>query len=124
MDKKEFIEKLYRIITEDYVQNCKNSFNNTNISSSTIPYWKESLKFYTNLPEENKKIFFNVIKQVGIDSTACLLAILDGITCLEGQDSDFILKFKNTDEIINGDLSDLFLEHAEIMGKQGNSSNK
>lgn len=32
---------------------------------------------------------------------------------LEEQDDEFVLKFKKTNETINGDLQDLFLEYDE-----------
>ena len=68
---------------------------------------------YKGLTDADKLVFFKVIKQIEIDTVSNILALLDGVTSLEGQDDEFNLSFKKTNEKINGDLQDLFLEFDE-----------
>jgi len=113
MHKQDFVEKLHNLVAKENLEIYKDLFNNTDISGATDPYWKESLKLYKNLTDEEKLIFFKVIKQIGIDTVSNILALLDGVTSLEGQDDEFNLTFKKTNEKLNGDLQDLFLEFDE-----------
>lgn len=113
MHKKDFIEKLYCLVAKENVEIYKELFSNTDISKATDPYWKESLQLYKNLMDEDKLVFFKVIKQIGIDTVSNILALLDGVASLEGQDDEFNLTFQKANEKLNGDLQDLFLEYDE-----------
>ena len=113
MYKKDFIEKLHNLVARENLGIYKDLFVNTDIRGVTDPYWKESLKLFKNLTDEEKLIFFKVIKQIGIDTVSNILALLDGVTSLEGQDDEFNLSFMKTNVNLNGDLQDLFLEFDE-----------
>lgn len=113
MHKKDFIEQLYHLVVKENVGIYKELFNTTNYNGVTDPYWKESLRMYKNLTDMDKLVFFKVITQIGIDTVSNVLALLDGVTSLEGQDDEFNLTFKKTNEILNGDLQALFLEFDE-----------
>jgi hypothetical protein len=108
MNKKLFIEKLYELVTKENMDIYKDLFNNNCSGDALDPYWKSSLAMYEKMSEESKKVFFNIIRQIEIDTVSNILALLDGVTVLEGQDGDFVLKLG--DEKLNGDLQDLFLE--------------
>jgi len=113
MHKNDFVEKLYNLVAKDNLEIYKELFSNTDISEATDPYWKESLQLYKNLTDEDKLVFFKVLRQAGIDAVSSILALLDGVTSLEGQDDEFSLTFKKANERLNGDLQDLFLEFDE-----------
>lgn len=113
MDKKVLIEKLYQLVAKENVEIYKDLFDNTDVGDATDSYWKESLEMYKHLSGKEKRVFLNVIRQIGIDTVSTILALLDGVTLLDGQEDDFILKFEKTNEKLNGDLQDLFLEYDE-----------
>lgn len=110
MDKRVFVEKLYEEVAKENMDIFRDLFNKTSADNVTDPYWKQSLRFYRNLSDENKVIFFKIMQHIGIDIASHILALLDGGITLKGQDDDFDLSFSKTKEKINGDLQDLFLE--------------
>jgi hypothetical protein len=73
-----------------------------------------ALKFFLSLNQTQKSDFFAIIKQVEIDTIASFLAILDGASSLDNKNIDFFLTADHNKNNIAGDLSDLFLEIAEI----------
>ena len=113
MTNQEFIKMLYLSITKENDIVYKDLFNNTDINKTTDPYWKEALKLYEELSKENRAVFFKVIKQVEIDAVSNVLGVFDGAVSLENGTVEVKVTFKDTDEVLNGDLQDLFLEYDE-----------
>lgn len=110
MKDENFINKLYETIVIENMKIYKELFNNTNINDVTDMDWKETIQFFNELSETHRDILSNLLKQVIVDSVSSVLAILDGVTFLEGQKDDLELKFVNSNEKLNGYLQDLFLE--------------
>ena len=111
--KKELIKNIYESITKENQSVYRDLFENTEIETTTDAYWKEALKLYGELSNENKEIFFKIIKQVEIDAVSNILGILDGTVGLENGAVELDLNFKNSNEKINGDLQDMFLVYDE-----------
>lgn len=110
MNKKDFSEKVYELIVKEDMNIYRELFNIKDMSTVTDSYWKEAIELYKGLSDKNKEVFFDIIKQVSVDAVSSILALIDGVTFLEGQDDELNLTFENTNEKINGDLQDLFLE--------------
>ena len=84
---------------------------------------KKTISFFRSLETEERELFFRIIKNIQIDNTATLLALIDGDFYLKNQEADFKLIYKDSlgERIISGDLKDLFLERVEIEELEENS---
>ena len=71
----------------------------------------DSTRLFLELTEEQKEVFFDILKQTQIDTVATFLALLDGSFRFKNQTEDLLLTSETTpDEPLNGDLTDLFLQ--------------
>lgn len=113
MKREKFVLNLYNLVSTENIEIYKNLFENTDTKKVKDDYWKSALSFYNKLSNHDKKMFFEILRQISIDTTSNILAILDGVTYMENQDDDFNLSFVKTRETINGELQDLFLEIIE-----------
>jgi hypothetical protein len=84
-------------------------FHDTDLKDVTDSYWKNALKFFEKLQNENKKIFFKIIEQVQVDAISTILGIIDGVVTLPGEQEEIEMKFIGDKVSLNGDLQDLFL---------------
>lgn len=109
----DFINGIREAVVEENLEIYKDLFENTNIESATDRYWKEALLFFSKLDSTDKNIFFRILRQIEVDTTSNILSILDGVSWLEGQEDEFKLTTKNSNDIINGELQDKFLELEE-----------
>jgi hypothetical protein len=80
---------------------------------SDDPVWKEILPLYNNINNEQRKSFLNFIRLIQTNTVSHILGILDGSTYLDEKRQSFILKTEQEEDIINGDLQDIFLEMEE-----------
>ena len=87
-------------------------FSSTEVSSATDPYWKRALSFFESLDSEQKAIFFEIIRQVSVDTVSNTFGVLDGVICVEGVDADLRLLDRSGAKQ-NGDLQTLFLVDEE-----------
>ncbi|MEM6964431.1 MAG: hypothetical protein AAF573_06675 [Bacteroidota bacterium] len=71
------------------------------------------LKLYESLDSESKKNFFEIIRQIKVDTTSLILGVLDGVMILKNQEADFILGIKGDKDLINGELQQIFLGFEE-----------
>ena len=113
MTERDFIIGIYESVINESTSIYYDLFTKTNINEATDPYWKEALRFFSNLSEEDKSIFFKILRQVSIDIVAHIFGILDGDSTIEGYDGFFKLLIEGNDTPINGDLLDLFLGYIE-----------
>ncbi len=97
----EFIQIINTEVVD--VEIYKNLFNETAVESATDEYWIKALTFFKNLKNEDKEVFFSIIRQIEVDTVSCLLNLID--------DEDFKLTHNKTK--INGELNDIFLELEE-----------
>ncbi|MFB6468227.1 transposase [Cytobacillus sp. Hz8] len=79
----------------------------------TDSYWKEALRFFEELTDDNKKILFKIIGQVQVDAISTILGIIDGVVPLPSKQEEIEMKFIGEKEPINGNLHDLFLAYDE-----------
>lgn len=112
MDKVEkFVKEVYNSLVKDDGNVYRDLFNNTDINDDIIPYWKDALKLYSNLSDEDREIFFIVIKEITIDTISSLFGIIDGCATIDdkGIEPTLLLGGQDTE----GELLDLFLEYVE-----------
>lgn len=108
-----FIKSLYNSSIKEDGGIYQNLFLNTDINEVRDPYWKDALKMFSDLSDENKDILFKIIEQVQVDTVSNVLGILDGVVSWQGQDIEIKMTIEGSNEKVNGDLQDLFLEYDE-----------
>ncbi len=109
----DFVNQIKKSVIDENIATYKNLFNNTNPNTVTDEYWVKALTFYNKLDENDREFFLKILRQIEVDTTSNILAVLDGVTWLENQEEEFVLTTENSKEHINGDLQDIFLEHEE-----------
>lgn len=111
MKSENLVKILKRVVIEGNLKLYQNLLETT--TEATDPIWKGILPMYIDFSKEEKDIFLKFLKVVEINALSHVLGILDGSTQAEGLEDDFILTTENSDEKINEDLQDLFLELIE-----------
>lgn len=113
MRKDKFIKSLYKSTIQENQVIYQDLFTNTDISEARDSYWKNALKLFSVLSDENKAILFNVIEQVQVDTVSNVLGIIDGVVTTPEVDFEIKVTLDETGELINGELQELFLEYDE-----------
>ena len=75
-------------------------------------YWKEARALFAGLDDDQKEVFFTILRQVIVDTTSTILGVVDGTVALPGIDDDFSLRLGRGPEMA-GDLQDCFLSQEE-----------
>ncbi len=114
MKSEEIAQGIWNTVIIEGLESYRTIFNSTPIEEATHFFYQGALRFFASLNDQQKAIFFLIIKQVEIDTVATTLAILDGDSALNGESVDFVLTIKDRIERLNGNLSELFLTIAEI----------
>ena len=107
-----FVKKLRQEVVEGNLKLYRRMFINNSSNEAKDSYAKKSLALFHSLNEEQQDMFFDIIRQVLVDTTSNIFGILDGTSCCEGIDEGMRLIASN-DKILNGSLQDLFLELEE-----------
>lgn len=110
MKKEEMVNGLKKRLVDAGLDNYINTFNELKNTAGLDKFWTDTAIFYEELNEEEKTIFFGVIRQVQIDTLASVLAFLDGTYWVKGQEDDVkLVSLGNPEEELNGELTDTFL---------------
>ena len=83
-EEKIIAEKIYNTVVIDGMEYYKEMFETKEYSSFKEPDWINAINFYRNLNEEEKGMFYKIIKMFIVDTAASTVAIFDGITTLSG----------------------------------------
>ena len=97
-------------------ENCiiyRDLFNNTKITNVSNVYWQNAISLYESLDNNQKEVFFSIIRQTAIDTVSNVLGVIDGSTYLEEMDGELNL-LSGTGVKLNGELQGFFLEQEEI----------
>ncbi len=86
-------------------------FHTTDPASATDPYWQAAAGLFASLGEADRRTFLEVVRQVMVDTVSSTLAIIDGVTDLDGQTAP--LELRHGDQVLSGALQDLFLASVE-----------
>ena len=121
MTPKDFVEGIYEELNSS-LASYADIYVNTDLKEKSDSFYKRAIPFFRTLDEKDQETFFEIIRQIEIDRTATILALIDGVFLLKNQESNLKLISKGDSEetIISGDLSNLFLELIEIQETENN----
>lgn len=100
---------------KDFVKGLKDRLIEPNLVSYRSIYENprkvtEEILLFQSLTNEQKEVFFKIVRQVQIDTIATFLSLLDGAIVLEDQRDDFrLVCLDEPSEILNRNLTDDFL---------------
>lgn len=113
MTPSEFVNLIRCSVIDENLSIYKDLFANTESSNANDPYWKQALTLFAKLDDSEKKVMFEIIRQVMTDTVSNLLGIFDGVCTIDGFDGEFSLSVNSSEEQLNGKLQDQFLEMVE-----------
>lgn len=105
----DFVLKLKEAVIEENISIYRDVFKETTIDQCSDIYWKKALFLFNSLSIDDKEIFFEILRQVMIDTTSNILGVIDGVNLINGIDKDFTLIYEG--EVLNGDLQSIFIEN-------------
>ena len=80
----------------------------TDPASARSPYWQRALALFATLEEDKREVFFEVLRQVRVDTVSNLLGIIDGSSYLAESAPQLELREVGGTKL-SGDLQDYFL---------------
>ncbi len=104
-----FVAEIRKAVVEGNVALYKDLFESAD-ARVTDAYWKRALVLYRSLDEASRLVFFEVLRQVSVDTVSSIFGVLDGTSTLETQREEFVLASSPEMQKLNGELQDLFLE--------------
>jgi hypothetical protein len=118
-----FVSRLRSIILEEGLSDLSSRYGSADLVGAKNRVWIESVIFYKQLDSEQKKALHNIVRAEVMDAVSTFLAILDGFTYFDGDQTDFTLT-RGNDQVINGDLCSIFLAIEEESGNPAFNSNQ
>ena len=104
----DFVASLGKAVIEENASIYRQLFTETSLTKVSDPYWKRALTLFNSLSLEQREVFFEVIRQVTVDTAANVLGVIDGVNTLDGIEEEFLLTDGGNTKL-NGDLQSLFL---------------
>lgn len=111
MNSAKFIDQLRDCVIEENLKIYKELFQETPASRALDPYWKDALTLFEKLDVEQRVIFFEVIRQVAVDTASNILGIVDGVNSISSASGVYELRCDGG--VISGDLQSAFLAEEE-----------
>lgn len=111
MTPQKFVSQLRKEVVDENTTIYRGLFSNTPIKKASDPYWKRALELFGNLSPEQKEVFFEVIRQIAVDTTSNVLGVIDGVNTLQGINGELELHIDG--KKLSGDLQSLFLVEEE-----------
>ena len=105
-----------RDVVDENVILYREMFTCTQLSDATDPYGRRALALFASLSEEQRAVFFEVVRQVSVDTVSNVLGVFDGVNMIEGADAGFAVIY-GRDQRMDGDLQSLFLVEDEEIRK-------
>lgn len=106
-----FIRSVYKTVVEGGKNIYRDLYENTEITERTVKYWKNALKLYHALDDNQKNVFINIIEQTMVDTISSIFGVLDGSSTLDGEEFEFEVKINGIST--EDELQDTFLEFIE-----------
>ena len=110
MDSKKLANVFKNEIINENLEIYKSFFTDYSPSEIKDPYFINAISFFNTLSDDNKRIFFSILRQVMIDSISNVLGAIDGSSYLSECDGDFSLLYEG---VALEDLQDYFLSQFE-----------
>jgi hypothetical protein len=111
MTNNEFIKSIKEEIFNELFNGYFHTMETTNSNTVSDFYWKKILALYDTLDIEGKENLKIFVRLIMTDLLSSVFAKLDGVSSFKYQTELFELKSGN--EIINGDLQEIFLMDIE-----------
>lgn len=112
MEAIKFVTVVRERVIEDDNQVYQELLENT--LEAKDPIWGNILPIYKSLTKEQRLAFLQFLRLIQVNTLSHVFGILDGSTDLSDSDESFVLKTEQSEDVINGDLQDIFLEMEEI----------
>ncbi len=112
MTAQKFVELLRTAVVDENAVIYRDLFSKTPIEKASDPYWRRALTLFGALPQDQKEVFFEVIRQTVVDTTSNILGVIDGVNGVDGLSGGFELRFNG--EEIGGDLQSKLLVSEEL----------
>ena len=75
--------------------------------AATEPAWIDAMRLYRSLAAEDQDAFMAFVRNAVIDSVSSVLAIVDGVSVLDGQEGEVVMTCGR--DVVSGDLQSEFL---------------
>lgn len=124
MTPERLVEQLRSLVIQKNCEIYKEIFSSTSPEESSDIYWKKALHLYGSLDDDNRQIFFEIIRQVAVDTMSNIFGILDGSIGLAEGSTSISLVSEPDHKKINGDLQDILLEQEELGWIAANALNQ
>jgi len=111
MTPQQFVRSLQSSVIDENIALYRAQFSETEPGSASDECWKRAIALFGGLTGEQRQVFFEVIRQIAIDTASSILGMLDGVVPLEGAESG--LELTCASHRLNGGLQDLLLEEDE-----------
>ncbi|QNN46315.1 hypothetical protein H9L17_14270 [Thermomonas brevis] len=111
MTPQEFASKIYSHVVLENNKIYQDLFGSTIISEASDLYWGRALTLFRGLNYSEREVFFEVMRQVSVDTVANVFGIIDGVNRVDGIDGVVNLIVDDVD--VSGDLQNLFLVEDE-----------
>lgn len=113
MKPKDFVIGLRAAVIDENIIIYRDLFANVPIENASDAYWKRALDLFNSLSSEQQEVFFEVVRQIAVDTTSNVLGVIDGVNSLEDMNAEFSLTYGDEKQPLNGDLQSLFLVEEE-----------
>jgi hypothetical protein len=84
----------------------------TDPAKARSPYWQRALALFATLQEDQREVFFQVLRQIQVDTVSNVLGIVDGSSFLAEAAPQLELRVVGGAKL-SGDLQDYFLAQEE-----------
>jgi hypothetical protein len=112
MTPKDIALGMMRGVVDENVVIYRELFEGTAVQAATDPYWQRALALFESLRDEQRNVFFEIVRQVSVDTTSNILGVLDGINPVQGIEAGIVVSDTKGNRL-NGDLQSLFLVEDE-----------
>lgn len=113
MTPESFVSHVRLSIVEQNTATYRHMFESLSQETAPDPLWKRALALYRSLSEPERSVLVELMRQASVDTVSNLFGILDGSTSLTGSRAEFVLLSKPDNQLLSGNLQDLFLEADE-----------
>lgn len=114
MGAKEFVDGIREEVVTRNMRTYRRLFAQTRPSDASDAYWQSALQLFGELDRARQDILLGIVRQTMVDTVSSLLAVLDGVSDLPGQNGS--IEVRIADENLAGNLQDLFLSAEEAAG--------
>ncbi|WP_395175954.1 hypothetical protein [Roseibium alexandrii] len=114
MTPEKFVEIMRCEVIDGQINSEIERFNAYEVGIEHEHLEKDATNLFASLSPAQKKVFLSILRQVSLDTTASVLAVLDGVRMIEGVFDDFHLTYGDGKTEIVGDLASILLEKEEL----------